>query len=568
MSAGNGSVGGPDQLDTQALANPEKDYSTNTKTKDGRYQDGAIREIRLGTGDEPADMRTVTGFKWLCAYTSILATVFLFAIDGTIVADLQLSILESLGEVAKLPWIGVATSLGTLSILPHGKAYGTFNIKLYFIGCILGFEAASALCGAAPTMDALIVGRAFLGVFGSGVYSGGLVFVAVMTTVKERPIYFSGIIAMWGLGSVLGPVVGGAFAQSSATWRWGFYINLPIGAFFAPAFSLCLPSFNPKDISFAQKLRSMDMISIVIFQIGAVCYTMAISFGGVQFAFDSPAEISLWILTGVFLIVFALATIFHPGVSKEDRLYPAHLMKYFEIVNLQFQVFQCLGGIMMAIYYIPLIFQFTRGDGPLDAGVRLLPLVCMMVLFTILNGWAMPKYGYYMPWWLFGNAMILVGSALMFTVNSSTSESNIYGYTCLIGIGVGCFLTAGISVAQTKVPASDMTNVVGFMTVAQNLGAVTFLGISGSVFQNIAVARLSELLPNVSDDEVLQLTTGIHSTIYEGLDTNIQPAVIEQVTAAISNTFGILVAGSALGFIGSLFLGVSIRIFALRLFVY
>ncbi|RYP60548.1 hypothetical protein DL771_010478 [Monosporascus sp. 5C6A] len=521
MSAGNGSVGYSAQLDTQALENPEKNHSTDMKTEDGRSPDGAIREIKPETGAEPADVRTVTGFKWFCAYTSILATVFLFAIDGTIVADLQPSILESLGEVAKLPWIGVATSLGTLSILPHGKAYGTFNIKLYFIGYILGFEAASALCGAAPTMDALIVGRAFLGVFGSGVYSGGLVFIAVMTTVKERPIYFSGIIAMWGLGSVLGPVVGGAFAQSSATWRWGFYINLPIGAFFAPAFLLCLPSFNPKDIPFAQKLRSMDMIGIVIFQIGAVCYTMAISFGGVQFTFDSPAEIALWVLTGVFLIVFALATIFHPRVSKEDRLYPAHPMKYSEIVNLQFQVFQCLGGIMMAIYYIPLIFQFTRGDGPLDAGVRLMPLVCMMVLFTIHNGWAMPKYGYYMPWWLFGNAMTLVGSALMFTVNSSTSDSNIYGYTCLIGSGVGCFLTAGISVAQTKVPASDMTNVVGFMTVAQNLGAVTFLGISGSVFQNIAVARLSELLPNASDDEVLQLTTGIHSAVYEGLDANI-----------------------------------------------
>ncbi|RYP73051.1 hypothetical protein DL770_007852 [Monosporascus sp. CRB-9-2] len=186
---------------------------------------------------------------------------------------------------------------------------------------------------------------------------------------------------------------------------------------------------------------------------------------------------------------------------------------------------------MMAIYYIPFIFQFTRGDGPLDAGVRLMPLVCMMVLFTILNGWAMPKYGYYMPWWLFGNAMNLVGFVPMF-------------------------------------PASDMTNVVGFMTVAQNLGAITYLGISGSVFQNITVARLSELLPNASDDEVLQFTTGIHSAVYNGLDANLQSAVIEQVTAAASNTFGLLVAGSALGFTGSLFLKERIRIFALRLFVY
>ncbi|RYP73050.1 hypothetical protein DL770_007851 [Monosporascus sp. CRB-9-2] len=231
MSAGNGSVGDPAHLDTHALTNPEKDYSINTKTEDGRSPDGAIREFKPETGDEPMDVRIVTGLVW------------------------------------QPLWVHFR------SYPSSAKAYGTFNIKLYFIGCVLGFEAASALCGAAPTMDALIMGRAFLGVFGSGVYSGGLVFMAVMTTIKERPIYFSGIIAMWGLGSVLGPVVGGAFAQSSATWRWGFYINLPIGAFFAPAFLLSLPCFNPKDIPFAQKLQSMDMIGVVIFQIGAVCYT-------------------------------------------------------------------------------------------------------------------------------------------------------------------------------------------------------------------------------------------------------------------------------------------------------
>lgn len=262
-------------------------------------------------------------------------------------------------------------------------------------------------------MNALIIGRAFLGVFGSGVYSGALVFIAVMTTSKERPLYFSGVIAMWGLGSVLGPVIGGAFAQSSATWRWGFYINLPIGALFTPAFLFCLPSINPQNMRLLQKLRTQDLAGIVVFLAGSAFYVMAITFGGTEFAFNSGVEIAFWVLTGVFLVAFVLVTFFHPGVPLSDRLYPAHLMKKLEIVNLQYQVLQCTGGVMMTVYYVPLLFQFTRGDGALDAGVRLLPLVFMMVTFSILNGWAMPKFGYYMPWYVFGNVMMLIGSALM-----------------------------------------------------------------------------------------------------------------------------------------------------------
>lgn len=262
-------------------------------------------------------------------------------------------------------------------------------------------------------MNALIVGRAFLGVFGSGVYSGALILIAVTTVTKERPLYFAGVIAMWGLGSVLGPVIGGAFAISSATWRWGFYINLPIGALFAPAFLFCLPNVSPSNLPLMQKLRSQDWAGIVVFLTGSAFYVMAIAFGGTQWAFNSGPLIAFWVLTGVFLIAFVAVTYFHPGVPLSNRLYPAHLMKKLEIVNLQYQVFQCTGGVMMTVYYVPLLFQFTKGDGALDAGVRLLPLVFMMVFFAILNGWAMPKFGYYMPWYVFGNVLILIGSALM-----------------------------------------------------------------------------------------------------------------------------------------------------------
>ncbi|KAK9421201.1 putative Major facilitator superfamily (MFS) profile domain-containing protein [Seiridium unicorne] len=192
-------------------------------------------------------VRSVTGFKVRYRHprnTSIncarYGSLLLFAIDGTIVADIQPSIIDTFGEVEKLPWIGVALSLGTVSILPQ-----------YFLIMVLGFEVGSVIRGAAPTMDVLIVGRFIQGFFDCGVYAGGLTVVAMSTTNRERPLCFSGIITMYGIGSVIGPVIGSTFAESSATWRWAFYLNLVVAGIFTPGFLFCLPSINPMDIPLA-----------------------------------------------------------------------------------------------------------------------------------------------------------------------------------------------------------------------------------------------------------------------------------------------------------------------------
>jgi MFS family permease len=297
--------------------------------------------------------------------------------------------------------------------LHSGKAYGVFNIKWMFVSCVVLFEVGSVLCGAAPNMTALIVGRVIGGVGGSGVYAGGLTYISVTTNSHERPLYLAGIAVVWGVGSVIGPIIGGAFAASSATWRWAFYINLVIAAVLAPAFYFCLPNVNPMDLSITKKLRTQDWIGITIFSAGSACFTMAITFGGVVFPYNGGSEIALWVMTGVLLILFVLVTIFHPGVSAENKLYPAHFVKRMELVILQYQLFLASGSMMITVYYTPLLFQFTRGDDPLKAGVRILPLIFMIVFFAIFNGALMPKLGYHMPWYVFGNAMILIGSSLM-----------------------------------------------------------------------------------------------------------------------------------------------------------
>lgn len=173
--------------------------------------------------------RTIRGWKWAVAMITILSTTFLFALDNTIVADIQPSIINQFNDVERLPWFGVGFGLGSTAVLPWGKAYGIYSVKWLFISAVILFEVGSVICGAAPNVNALIIGRVLAGVGGSGMYSGCLTYISVTTSNIERPLYMAGVAVAWGAGTVLGPIVGGAFAGSSATWRWVRRETVPPG---------------------------------------------------------------------------------------------------------------------------------------------------------------------------------------------------------------------------------------------------------------------------------------------------------------------------------------------------
>ena len=190
-------------------------------------------------------------------------------------ANIQPAINNQLGQTQDLPWVGVAYALGGISLLPwytrlnlfiqellfrlkhwyRGKAYGTFNIKSLYLSSVAIFEIGSAICGAAQSMDMMIVGRVIAGLGGNGMYTGCLTCthtrttsktafsrkkvktytmlslnvpdISLLTSTRERPLYMSGVTVVWGGGTVLGPLVGGAFAESPATWRWVSISNIP-----------------------------------------------------------------------------------------------------------------------------------------------------------------------------------------------------------------------------------------------------------------------------------------------------------------------------------------------------
>ncbi|KAJ5374198.1 efflux pump antibiotic resistance protein [Penicillium concentricum] len=505
---------------------------------------------------EPPSPRHIHGLKWFIAVCAILSSTFLFSLDNTVVADVQPNIVNDFGSAEKLPWVGAAFGLGATSILPWGKAYGVFNIKWLYVGTVIIFEIGSAICGAANNMTALILGRVIAGVGGSGMYSGCLTYLAITTTPNEQPVLMSLVGMVWAVGTVLGPVVGGAFADSSATWRWAFYINLVIGAIFAPAYLFLLPDIDmQRNTPLAQKLKQVDWLGLFFFYAGMVCLIVAINFGGSVYSWSSGAEIAFWVVGGISWIIFGLTQHFTPFIQKAHRLYPTQLMRRPLLLNLQFQLFLSSGVLLGAAYYIPLYFQFAQGDSALQAAVRLLPYIMMVAAFALINGALMTKLGYYMPWYTFGGALILIGSALMYTVDISTKIGNVYGYTVLMGIGVGSYVHACYPVAQNLVGPTEIPDVISFMSVAQSTGITVFLAVMGTVYNNGAILKVQAVLPDATKAGVLEALTGTTSVIFDSLDEAVRSDVIGAIIEAMKPVWLILVVAGALSFVLSFFLG-------------
>lgn len=305
--------------------------------------------------------------------------------------------------------------IGGLSmVMPLGRLYALYDGKWLFIIFATNFMAASALCGGAPNMPAEIVGRTWAGAGGNGMYYGLLQLVSSNTLERERPTYLSLTGMVWGFGTILGPVIGGAFELYS--WRWAFYINLFFAIFILPACVFLIPSSQPApNLSLRNKAASFDFAGAILSAGCLVTFMVATNFGGVLYDWNSGTIIALYVVSGGLFTAFVIQQVLAILTTPENRMFPVHLLRNKEVILL-FVLIACGGTIAyVSVYYVPLYFQFTRGDTAVRTAQRMLPLVFLLIFGMLTNGYLMSKLGYYKPWYVFGSAVGLVGAVLMST---------------------------------------------------------------------------------------------------------------------------------------------------------
>ena len=240
----------------------------------------------------------------------------MFALDSTIVADVQPKIVDDFGAVELLPWLALAFMIPSVGLmLPNGQLFQTFNAKWLYITGVVIFEVGSALCGAAPNIIVFIIARAVSGIARAFIYSGTLFLISVNTNeterytsislssvLNDRPMYMGLIGTTWGLGTVLGPILGGALAGSLG-WRWAFYLNLPIGLFMVPIAIVLLPNCDMmKGCSVRGRLRRVDWIGSFLLLCFTGLFLTVFAFAGNKYAWNSEPVIGMFSATGIFCI--------------------------------------------------------------------------------------------------------------------------------------------------------------------------------------------------------------------------------------------------------------------------
>ncbi|KAF1844287.1 MFS general substrate transporter [Cucurbitaria berberidis CBS 394.84] len=523
------------------MANSEKE--TPIYGSDPNTPNPEAGEAESAASSEPAKQRNLV--SWTLIIAAILSTIFLFALDNTITADVIPAIVQTFGHADKLPWLSVAFQIGGVGVvLPLGRIYALFDAKWLYIFFVVLFCGGSALCGGAPNMDAFIVGRVIAGVGGIGIYLGVMTLLSVNTTTTERPMYLGLVGLVFGVGNVVGPVIGGAFADSSATWRWGFYINLCIIGLMAPVYIFLIPGFQPAPgRTVINRLREIDFVGTLLSIGTLVCLVMAINFGGVLYAWSSGQIIALFVIAGVLFVAFSAQQGLALLTTKERRLFPVVFLHNKEAVLLFILTATFNSAAFIPIYYIPTYFQFTRGDGPLDAGVRLLPLIILITLMIIVNSTVLSKGGYYMPWYLGGSILSLIGCVLLSTADMGTTAGSIYGYEVL----------TSFAVIQTITSREHMSHGLGFIMIAQLLGVTLALSISGAVFVNQAMDGLSKVLVDSTREQLQSALRGLSGDL-GALGEEQRNAALNVVVKCLAKVFIPAYAAAALGTIAALFL--------------
>lgn len=323
----------------------------------------------------------------------------------------------------------------------------------------------------------------------------------------------------------------------------------------APIYIFLLPSLpRPagRDRTFISKLLELDWVGIVLSAAMNVVFTLFIVFGGVEWPWTDGRNIALYVVAAVILVGFILSQYYCVFTTKEDRLFPGEFLRNPPMVLLY--ILTACGGaaLFVAVYYIPLYFQFVQGDSGTMSAVRLLPFICFYVVTILLCGWYMPKTGYYIFWYLASGIFMLIGSVLMYTVRYDTNPSKIYGYSILMGTGMAT-TQAAYAVGPTIVEPERVAECIQFLSISQGQSQLIGLAVASAIFQSQTISGLTSLLAGqgYSQDDIQGAIAGARSTLLTELSPELKAKALDVIVHSISKVYVMAISAGALYVIAS-----------------
>ncbi|KAI1765635.1 major facilitator superfamily domain-containing protein [Hypoxylon sp. FL1150] len=509
------------------------DGDTNQGTQEGNLN---------GNNTEP---KRLQGWGFYVLITSVTLGVLLISFNATALGTAIPAITVEFNTVDDVGWYSSSYLIANCVMVPFvGKLYRSFRIKVVFVTFIAIFEIGSLIAALSTSSMMLIIARAISGIGGSGILNGGSTIVAATVPIAERSFLNSIILGCFALGQAAGPLIGGALTQG-ITWRWCFYINLPIGGLviflFVFVVRLPIPTLLKKKMSLLERVLDIDLVGFVGVAAASTMLLTGLQWGGTEFPWNSAIIIGL-ICGGVATFAVAGGWLVYKG---ESALLPPRLLRNRINIMITITSFAQSGGTLTALYWLPVWFQAIKNMNALQSGVMILPLILSQLVASVVCGAIVQKTGYYLPEVIAGNALVAVGAGLTSTFSPSSSLGEIIGYQILMGAGRGFVLQLLVTAMQANMPRGDASLATAYAMFSQLLGGAFFSAIAKTIFTSSIGGALEKFAPGV--DPSLLIDTGVTELAGVIAPDQLKGAILAY-NQAISHVFYLQLAAAGCAF--------------------
>lgn len=420
--------------------------------------------------------------------TGILLTTFLSALDSTIVTTAVPTIVRDLSDKVDYSWIGSAYTLALTAVLPFlGVASDMLGRKVVLYGSIMCFLLGSALCGVSNSMIMLVICRAVQGAGAGGITSLCFIVISDITSLANRSFYTSFIASVWGIASVIGPLLGGIICQGT-TWRWIFFINLPTGGISIAilVFFLHVPVHVRK--TFSNFLATFDFIGLTTCIVGTVLLLLGLSLGATNNDWVR-VNVLVYIIAGVILLIVCGSW---EAKTTRDQILPKFMFNSLSKCALLFTVFLHNYNYMLFDYYLPEFYQNVKGDTPIFSGIHIIAPAFLVSLFSFLTGMFIKRTNNFMIPMYIGWLFMTAGMGALTDLSYSSSVGKIIALSVIYPIGSGCLFLPPLLAAQASTPVHVMAVVTSVVMFVRSIGGSVGVIVGKVVYSQTLASSLGQ----------------------------------------------------------------------------